>query len=376
MDEIFRITMLPAEDGDSLLVEIGSRYSPYRILIDGGRSGTSTIIRQMIEKFPCRSGPPAIDLVVLSHVDADHIEGLLGLIVSDFKLDVGDVWFNGAHHMAAVRGIHVRQHLERKGGEKAHPINFLSVAQGLEFGKRLAARRWPWNQAFEGRPVMTEPNQDLPVVSTIDGGKIIVMGPPKVKLEAFAPEWTQAFRDLAENKEPTLRGGRPRPVPSPKNLRSIAKNLDDADRTRPNGSSIAFVIQYRGKCALFTGDAHPDDVVAALSHLEGWTSASTFDLAKASHHGSARNNTSALTNLLKSKRWLISSNGSRHQHPDPEAIARIILGSNAIKQIIFNYQSKYNSVWSSKSLQDAFSYRTHYAEVGNPISVDLLREDC
>jgi hypothetical protein len=368
--------MLPAEDGDSLLVEVGNRASPYRILIDGGRTGTATIIRQMIEEFPHRSGPRAIDLVVLSHVDADHIEGFLELLVSESELDVGDVWFNGAHHMAAVRGIHIRQHLERRRGEEARPINFLSVAQGLEFGKRLAARGWPWNQAFGGRPVMTEPNHNLPVVSMTDGGKITVIGPPKGKLEAFAPEWTQAFKGLAKIEEPTLRGGRPRPVPSPENLRSIAKHLDDVDRTRPNGSSIALVVQYRGKWALFTGDAHPDDVGAALSRLEGWTSASTFDVAKASHHGSARNNTSALTNLLKSERWLISSSGSRHQHPDPEAIARIILGSNVLKHIIFNYKSKYNSVWSSQSLQEVFSYRTHYAEVGHPISVDLLREDC
>ena len=56
---MFRITMLPAEDGDCLLIETGEDAAPHRILIDGGRKRTGT---QVLHNDPgagggrCRSG--------------------------------------------------------------------------------------------------------------------------------------------------------------------------------------------------------------------------------------------------------------------------------------------------------------------------------
>ncbi|MEZ5082471.1 MAG: hypothetical protein R2750_03330 [Bacteroidales bacterium] len=43
-------------------------------------------------------------------------------------------------------------------------------------------------------------------------------------------------------------------------------------------------------------------------------------MAKVSHHGSKSNISKKLLDLLDAKHYLISTNGDRHNHPDPEAI--------------------------------------------------------
>lgn len=50
--------------------------------------------------------------------------------------------------------------------------------------------------------------------------------------------------------------------------------------------------------------------------------------------------TTELANLLKSKIFLVSTNGVKHQHPDIESIAKIIsLNPLEQKRIYFNYET-------------------------------------
>jgi hypothetical protein len=45
-----------------------------------------------------------------------------------------------------------------------------------------------------------------------------------------------------------------------------------------------------------------------------------------------------LADLLDCTRFAISPNGSRHHHPDPEAIARLLLWKPGPKEFYFNYR--------------------------------------
>ena len=97
---MFTIEMLPADEGDSLWVEYGS--DPVRrILIDCGRK---TAYRSIVERVG--DDPDlAFELVVLTHVDADHIAGAVPLL-QDARFGaerVRDVWFNGWRHL---NGLH------------------------------------------------------------------------------------------------------------------------------------------------------------------------------------------------------------------------------------------------------------------------------
>lgn len=371
MDDIFRITMLEAQDGDCFLVEIGEAASPCRLLIDGGRSQAAPSIKNLLESLPRRDRPP-VDVLVLTHVDADHIEGLLKLLAGETSSHFGDVWFNGRPQMAAVHGIALPQRLAADDDAARETADVLSVVQGLAFGELVARHRMQWNGAFGGAPAMTVTGEPLPAVDLAGGAVLTLFGPPAEKLRAFAPEWDEAVLQATRDAVLTLRAERPHEKVTPATLRALADSNDRPDKTRPNGSSIAFAIEYQGKRALFAADAHPDDLAKALRRYAPDGKRAVFDLVKAAHHGSARNNTSELMRCLEAPLWLISTDGSRHQHPDPEAMARIVLNGPAGKQLVFNYLSRFNADWSDTSLQAAFGFTARHMTDGEIYSIDLI----
>jgi hypothetical protein len=210
----------------------------------------------------------------------------------------------------------------------------------------------------------------LPTISLASGATVTLLGPSRTKLASFASDWALELAEFGRFPAPVL-GSRPRPIPRPGGVERIAAQLDTADRGKANGTSIAFVIQYGGRRALFLADAHPDDMAVALRRFAREAGRVRFDLIKVAHHGSARNNTSALIDQVDSELWLISSDGSRHQHPDPEAVARIVLAPQRKKTLIFNYHSRANEVWSQADLQEYYGYSVRFPERIGPISVDL-----
>jgi beta-lactamase superfamily II metal-dependent hydrolase len=363
---MFRITMLPAEDGDCLFVELGDQDASFRMLIDGGRESTVPALLALLAALPPRE--PAIDVLVLTHVDADHIEGLLKLLDDPNFPEIGDVWFNGGEHLLAAAGF-----LPRRAPRVAAPVSaskpesVLSIAQGIDFSGLIKRGQRRWNSAFDGGPVMVA-GAELPKVLHGDKIAITIIGPPREKLKAFAPLWVKKVEEL-QAKVPVLKG-RPRQKPDIGNIQLLAKQIDTADTAKPNGTSIAFVVEFDRRRVLFAGDAHPDDIADALKSFEPGAGRISFDAVKVAHHGSARNNTSKLIDLLESPLWLVSTSGTRNDHPDPEAIARIVLTPKE-KILAFNYRSEFSSEWDDQPMMRKFAYEVRYPDEGKSLAVDI-----
>ncbi|WEZ85492.1 hypothetical protein P6U16_25840 (plasmid) [Rhizobium sp. 32-5/1] len=243
----------------------------------------------------------------------------------------------------------------------------LGVGQALRFSALIARSGTAWNRRLENGPVMTVPGKPLPRFALADDLALVLIGPPKAKLAAFYREWDDQVRHLYG--EPVL-AAREKPVPTLENLRRLALEQDIADRTKPNGASIAFVLEAGAKRMLFAADAHPDDLAAGIALYAG-DGRVCFDAIKVSHHGSARNNTSPLIDRLQSPYWLISTDGSRHGHPDPEAMARIVLASEKAKTLVFNYHSAANAPWDGEDLKRVFGYRTCYGDGVTATTVEI-----
>src|SRR5689334_23186251 len=97
---MFRVELLPAQHGDAIWIEYGSLKSPHRIVIDGGpassyKAGLGKRVRMLAE------GKRQIDLLVITHIDADHIDGSIILLQEADELGVqfGEIWFNGWRHI-------------------------------------------------------------------------------------------------------------------------------------------------------------------------------------------------------------------------------------------------------------------------------------
>jgi hypothetical protein len=73
---------------------------------------------------------------------------------------------------------------------------------------------------------------------------------------------------------------------------------------------------------LLLGDAVTKEVIAGLDRLG--SPPHTFAAVKMSHHGSRDNISLKLLERIRSKHWLVSTNGASFGHPDPEALAQVV----------------------------------------------------
>ncbi|QRM40497.1 MBL fold metallo-hydrolase [Rhizobium rhizogenes] len=362
------VTMLPARDGDCLFVEA----CDFRLLIDGGRSQTGkAVLPAFLATLPPRLGKPTVDLIVLSHVDADHIAGLLTFLAKPASVTIGEVWFNGLDHHKKAADLFVPPRASNAGVGKTGLGGTLNVAQALNFHQLVQALSIPWNEKSKGEAVMVTAEEPLPRIELASGLVLVLLGPPKQKLADFYPEWDAAVRGL--DKAPTL-AARPKFIPTVDNLEKLAEQENTPDRTKPNGASIAFILEVGDtldkKRVLFAADSHPDDVIGGLKRYSK-DERVFFHAIKVSHHGSAKNNTSSLVDKLTSPYWLISTDGSRHGHPDSEAIARIVLSSPDTKTLVFNYRSAINRHWEATRLQTDFAYKTCYGDGKSPVTITV-----
>lgn len=320
---MFTVEAMPARQGDALLVEWGTRTRPHRMLIDAGTSGAfDDGIRERLLALPTDAeGRRKIDLLVITHIDNDHIEGVIRVLLDpEIALTPADVWFNGWKHLDP----------KRLGGKEGEWLGALLVREGHEH---------PWNASFDEKAVVVDKDGLLPRV-TIAGLELTIVSPGRPQLEALRKKWGKAVRDaggtpgdfdaaIAALKEkgwlvdPTLGASGP-------------------DKSESNGSSIAFVATYKGKRVLFTGDAF---ATVLETNLRRYAREEGFDddvvpleLFKVSHHGSRGNIGVDLLARMRCSRFLISTDGTTHHHPDRPAIDLIIQNVPGA-EIIFNYDS-------------------------------------
>lgn len=311
--------MLRASEGDCLLLSYGDPLKPSHVLIDGGRKADYPRLKNKLRELARAGG--FIELLVVTHIDADHIEGVLSLLNDpNPAIDIREIWFNGLDELRA---------LEAQGPE-----------QGDELSQLLKAAGRSVNRAFDSRPVFLRGDESDVVV--LQGGlQVRLLSPTRTKLMKLREEWeewrskdsdtaaAEALRaELAEAKDDAERRGLElqgkRPMPAQLDIPTLAESKNAFDSEPPNGSSIAFVASWGGKSMLLTGDAHPDVLVGSIKQLSP-ASKLKVDLVKMPHHGSRKNISGQLIELLDCARFAISTTGSRFGHPDPEAIARVVM---------------------------------------------------
>jgi hypothetical protein len=348
MADMFRVEMLPARYGDCLWLEYGDEDDVHRVLVDGGPVETFPSIEKRLKKVP--QNERVFELMVLTHVDADHLEGVVRLFAEKpLPFVVRKVWFNGWRQMEAAHGL-------------------LGAAQG-EFLSALLADRAPNAWDPDGPPWVIPKDGVLPVTTLPGGLKLTLLSPTVKKLDAMAKEWKKvvtaagippgdldaAWQLLATRKKFLPKKGLLGTAP---NLDKLLKAQFVKDQAKPNGSSIAVLAEYKGRSVLLLADAHPDTVAESVKKLcrERGVSKLPVGAVKVSHHGSKGNTSVALIQLIDSPKWLISTNGDRFQHPHKPSMARIVKYGRP-KEIWFNYSSKYTKPWLAKDAQKKHSYK-------------------
>ncbi|HXD29742.1 MAG TPA: hypothetical protein VN643_01405 [Pyrinomonadaceae bacterium] len=352
---MLELEMLPAREGDCLLLTYGHPDSPHRILIDGGRTATYADLKTRLSQLPEKQRD--FELVVVTHVDRDHIEGILAMLEDPTRpITFRDFWFNGYHHLL---------------GEN---VESFGPRQGELLTSAILNQRLPWNRAFNGKSIET--GSQLPVIELEGGLTLTILSPDRKKLEALIDKWET---DCAEAG---LIPGSPSPRSDlPDGLESFGRfSLEAAaeepfkkDSSKPNGTSIALLLEYEGKKILLAGDAHSDlleESIRPLAQAAGGRL--SLDAFKVSHHGSSSNTSRELLDLISCDAYLISTNGSIYSHPDRSMLARIIRFGNQEKKLVFNYQSPETGFWNNAAWQPRYGYQTRFPAQGEDGWIKLI----
>jgi len=364
------LKMYPARNGDAFLIK-DNVTKPTAILIDGGYASTfQAYISPDLTRL-AQLGY-SLDLVVATHIDADHVSGLLAF----FKLNgnsqapkiiqVEDVWHNSPRSLAftSVAGGNTTAadedllvEIRRRGYPMpvepvVEPVE-ISARQGSSLAALLLRGGYHWNTGDGTRSINSTETSLFELRPDV---RLRVIGPPVARFEQLHRLWiaelrqmgfagrigaNEAFDDAFEFLcafEDLHAGVKVEPTSL-----SFSSNrcLDEAylaDDSVTNGSSIALIVDAGSSRLLFLGDSWAEDIEAALRTLPDATFPMSFDAIKLSHHGSFHNTSPELLELIDSPVFLISSNGERHSHPDLEVLKAIVdRPSDFRRHLHFNY---------------------------------------
>ncbi|MCP3920472.1 MAG: MBL fold metallo-hydrolase [bacterium] len=310
MSNLFTLEAVAAKEGDALLLHWGDPDDPYLAVIDGGPPGVyRRFLKPRLDELRASRGTPLpVDLMMLSHIDSDHIAGLIDLAKDiekserrgdDLPYDIFTLWQNtfddiiGGPSPANSAALGA---LTSTAGLPADLHSAGAVVAGVRQGRILRdmSTRLGIN-VNEGDPLV-EGGWTYAMDGDLD---IHVIGPLRSQIDEFQEEWDAKLRreGWAQNPDPA----------------AIASYTD---KSAFNLASIVCVAEFEGKSMLLTGDARGDFVIEGLraSHLLTGSRVH-FDILKVPHHGSDRNVTTEFFRTVTADHYVISGDG-KHHNPD------------------------------------------------------------
>ncbi len=328
-----KLHAIQAHEGDCLLLEHEQAGKTRFLLIDGGPADTyDPHLGRALEKLVAPAGG-VLDLVVVSHVDGDHVTGLLELLVERRSAKeegvpfvvgkIGDLWHNAFDEvvspgtdivprfadlmtlMSALRQAHAGGlTAARRARIELAAKAIATIGQGHRLAREARLQKIPRNRAFDGKPIIARSD----AARTSHGLKLRVVGPTQANLEALRLAW-EAFLEAQEKK---ARQGK-------------LDLLSMSDESVPNLSSVQLLVEKKGKRMLLTGDGRGDHLLEALEELELLDAGGGIDvdLLKGPHHGSDRNVDRAFFERVRARTYVVSANG-KDGNPDSATLKWIV----------------------------------------------------
>ena len=338
--------------GDCIFLLLKKEEKQYVIMVDCG------VFEEPIKKFVQEELAKKIDLLIVTHIDNDHIEGVKTML-NDPEIKVGRIIFNcyqrnvlgekrrlnkyQKERLLAIEneiGLIVRDITDN--AEK--DVNAREAVKGLAatiLGKPTFKRVWDKDYTLLGHEIDME-----------DWGKITFVSPTLTEIENLDKEFRHVLFDelnvdhtlgrwnrkeelfemllrYAMLQGPESTEYREKDAAGSNGLedrlvKAAKKPVNTNKISTANKASLAFVWEKGEHRILFMGDANPDIVVKGiLDHYKGMAFPVLFDAIKVSHHGSHYNTTAELMRHADSAHYFFTG-GLEGKRPSEEAIGKIV----------------------------------------------------
>jgi beta-lactamase superfamily II metal-dependent hydrolase len=298
--------ILKAYHGDCFLIRTYDLHErPFHILIDGGPANTFNFaLRATLKDIS------VIDLLVLTHIDSDHIGGLLSFTANSrfSEIDTKKLWVNCANLMSVG-----------------------AAGELITYGQGLKLEQYLINHHVDKHKFNERVTTDIGFLCQ-SGICFEMLSPIPAILDKVVADWPVLSKDYQE-KLAAL------PITSDAPSQLGKGTLTDLAKApfRPaltvegdlfNAMSIAFVLRTPDISLLLLADSRPE-VIKASMIARGYNNTDNqlkVDYVKVSHHGSKNNTSADVLDMIDCCNFIFSTNGGtgRSKHPDRETIARIL----------------------------------------------------
>lgn len=315
-----KLEVLPGRKGDCMLLHMNHAGQERLVLIDGGPAGVwdddLSLRLEELQEERAPDGQLVIDLVIVSHVDDDHINGVIRLLDAiehdDFPVKISELWHNSFDRilgndetlatdsdtaLASVASQAVVFLEDDDHDRRDAALVLASIAQGDRLLAQALRLGIPVNLTFGGDLIVAE--QPTQPISTLESN-VTVEGPLREDVQELQRKFDEWLRKSEEDK-PTA---------------SLLAALTDTSAA--NLSSIVLTVEAGGRRILLTGDARSDRFLEAMGD-----GPHAYDIIKMPHHGSDRNVDEVFFRTVVGETYVFSGDG-KHGNPERETVAMLL----------------------------------------------------
>nr|WP_288934795.1 MBL fold metallo-hydrolase [uncultured Allomuricauda sp.] len=384
-----KLTIFRSSKGDSLLISHpNGNGKNTHILVDGGMKGSfeGSVAPYLNKEIKAKN--EQIDLLCVSHIDDDHIVGVVTLmeLLAKWRVfnhhannpentanlkkpkvpeppKISSIWHNSfaesydlgeslpkvANALLSIEQMtaeHIHNELLHKVSHKA-----ASIKNGITLSQRVRPEQLniALNPQYNRKLVKCNQSSIHKNEHKIDQINLSVIGPFSNDLTELEKEWiawekkhSKALKEFYADLSVTA-------LDQPLSISQISQLLinsgslgDREDVSIPNLASIMFLVEVDGKSILMTGDGHSDDIIKGLKKNQklNQNGGLHVDVLKVQHHGAAANIDKDFCKKITADHYVFCGNGT---HTNPEEI---------VLEIIFNSRTGTNGDKSNNNKVD------------------------
>ena len=319
-----KLKVLRVLHGDAFVLEVTRGEDSFVMVIDGGHKKAFPSLKKELNELP------EIDMLVLTHSDADHIGGILSYIRDEEERcsKIDKFWLNTPHLVK----------IPESGLVVSYRDSITLFERMVEIESK-AGHQLDWRERIVRGCEYTDTKGLVhikvlaPTENILKANEEWLKKKEKDYLKKKGLMMPLSASESPENGNNEDDGRTPLDIP-----------LEDLVEKEYNGvnivnrSSIVMLIEtWDGSTLLMGGDSDATSIVEGIKNLKdsdgnlieySEDKPLEVNLFKIPHHGSRKNISNGLLDLVKTSKYLISTNGGsskKERHPGRETIAKILL---------------------------------------------------